>query len=174
MLTLITGGARSGKSRFAQALCNGAETVTYIATARADDNEMRRRITRHQELRPPSWLTIEEPLAVADAVGRSTPTSTLILIDCITIWLSNLLFEWRSETESQVEENAREQVSRLVEASRTAQLIAVTNEVGSGIVPDSAVARQFRDLQGFVNQQLAQSADSVYLVVSGIPVRIKE
>ena len=110
---------------------------------------------------------------LAEAVKRSISDSNIVLVDCVTVWLSNLLFEWRSDDEMQLERKAREQAGGLIEASRSGHVISVTNEVGSGIVPESLVARQFRDLQGFVNQQLAQAADAVHLVVSGIPLQIK-
>lgn len=174
MLTLITGGARSGKSTFAQTLCENAGRVVYIATARPDDPEMHTRVARHRRSRPASWTTIEEPVSVAEAVSRCAGGADFVLIDCITLWVSNLLFDWRDSDENELESKVRQQVSSLVRASQgSVNVIAVTNEVGSGIVPESAVARHFRDLQGFVNQQLAQSADRVYLVVSGIPMSLK-
>ena len=171
MLTLITGGARSGKSSFAQTLCDGAESVTYIATARPEDDEMTERIARHRESRPASWMTVEAPIELPEAIENSR--SRVVLVDCVTVWLSNLLFEWRGHTGLEVEQRSREAVSRLATASQGRHLLAVSNEVGFGIVPDTPVGRQFRDLQGFVNQQLAHSATTVYLVVSGIPLRIK-
>lgn len=171
MLTLITGGARSGKSSFAQTLCEGAETVTYIATARPEDEEMRRRIARHRQARPESWITVEAPLELPDAVNRTR--SRVVLIDCVTVWLSNLLFEWRDQGQDEIERRSREAVSLLIASAQGRHVLAVSNEVGFGIVPDSPVGRQFRDLQGFVNQQLAAAANTVYLVVSGIPLRIK-
>jgi adenosylcobinamide kinase/adenosylcobinamide-phosphate guanylyltransferase len=173
MLTLITGGARSGKSSFGQSLCHEAARVVYIATALPADDEMRARIKKHQECRRPGWLTVEEPIAAVEAAARHVPQTDIVFIDCLTVWLSNLLFEWRHHELTTIEARAREQAAQLICASKHGNIIAVTNEVGSGIVPESAVARQFRDIQGLVNQQIAHAADAVYLVVSGIPMQIK-
>jgi adenosylcobinamide kinase/adenosylcobinamide-phosphate guanylyltransferase len=173
MLTLITGGARSGKSTFAQSLCEGGATVVYVATALAIDDEMRERIAKHRTSRPVSWHTVEEPLAVPGVVRSHASKSDFVLIDCLTLWLSNLLFEWRKNDATTVERKACEQARELAEASNQGTVIAVTNEVGSGIVPESSLARQFRDLQGLVNQQIARAAETVYLLTSGLPIRIK-
>jgi adenosylcobinamide kinase/adenosylcobinamide-phosphate guanylyltransferase len=173
MLTLITGGSRSGKSTFAQSLCEGGASVVYIATASASDDEMRERIARHRSSRPICWRTIEEPLAVPDVVRAHASGSDFILIDCLTLWLSNLLFEWRDSDPAAVERRVCEQARELAEASTLGRVIAVTNEVGSGIVPESSVARQFRDIQGIVNQQIARAAGAVYVLTCGIPIQIK-
>jgi adenosylcobinamide kinase/adenosylcobinamide-phosphate guanylyltransferase len=173
MLTLITGGARSGKSRFAQSLCREATRVVYIATALPCDEEMRDRIARHRASRPAEWATVEEPIAVAEVATRHVDQTSILLIDCITVWLSNLLYEWRDRDFSSVEQRVSDQTAQLIDISQHGNIIAVTNEVGSGIVPESAVARNFRDIQGLVNQQIAQAADVVYFLVSGIPARIK-
>jgi adenosylcobinamide kinase/adenosylcobinamide-phosphate guanylyltransferase len=173
MLTLITGGARSGKSTFAQSLCKGGASVVYIATALASDDEMCERIARHRSSRPSCWRTVEEPLAVPDVVRAHASGSDFILIDCLTLWLSNLLFEWRDSDPATVERRACEEARELTEASTQGRVIAVTNEVGSGIVPESSVARQFRDIQGLINQQIARAADAVYLLACGIPMQIK-
>jgi adenosylcobinamide kinase / adenosylcobinamide-phosphate guanylyltransferase len=170
MLTLITGGARSGKSSFGQSLCRDARVV-YIATAIATDEEMCARIKKHQESRPASWATVEEPIEVAKAIACHVEEADVILIDCLTLWLSNLLFEWRDQDLTSVERRAR--AAKLINLSKRGNIIAVTNEVGSGIVPESLVARQFRDIQGLVNQQIARAADVVYLMISGIPMCIK-
>jgi adenosylcobinamide kinase / adenosylcobinamide-phosphate guanylyltransferase len=173
MLTLITGGTRSGKSTFAQSLCERGASVVYIATASASDDEMRERIARHRSSRPICWRTVAEPLAVPDVVRTHASGSDFILIDCLTLWLSNLLFEWRDSDAATVERRACEQARELTEASTQGRVIAVTNEVGSGIVPESSVARQFRDIQGLINQQIARAADAVYLLTCGIPIQIK-
>ena len=170
MLTLITGGARSGKSRFAQSLCREAGRVVYVATAVAADEEMCTRIARHRLPRPPSWMTIEEPIDLPEAARRQVEETDALLFDCITLWISNLLYQWRDEIQSKVERNAAHCAARLIEASTRGNIIGETNEVGSGIVPESTVARNFRDLQGLVNQQLASAAETVYVVVSGIPI----
>jgi len=173
MLTLITGGARSGKSSFGQSLCQEGKQVVYIATALPSDQEMRARISKHRSSRPASWLTVEEPIAVAEVAGRHASNTDIVLIDCLTVWFSNLLFEWRNDAPHTIERKAQEQIAELISISKRGNVIAVTNEVGSGIVPESFVARQFRDIHGFINQRVAQAADAVYLLVSGIPLRIK-
>ncbi len=173
MLTLITGGARSGKSSFAQSLCANAAAVTYVATAYPEDDEMRNRIRHHQQSRPKGWTVLEEPLAIADAVRAHASRNEFVLLDCITVWLSNYLFAYQHEDEAETDRKAYSQISDLIGASLPGRVIVVTNELGCGIVPDSALARRFRDLHGFVNQQLARAANYVYLAVSGIPVRIK-
>lgn len=173
MLTLVLGCARSGKSRFAQSLCAGAQRVTYIATARADDDEMRRRIVRHQQSRPADWRTIEEPLAIADAIKSRAQESDFILLDCLTLWLSNLCWEHRDSPEEVLEAAVSKEAARLVTVAPASHLVIVSNEVGGGLVPESAVGRRFRDLQGWLNQDVAGASDAVYYVVAGIPVQVK-
>ena len=173
MLTLILGGARSGKSRFAQSFCSTSSRVTYVATARVEDEEMRARVGRHRRDRPSDWITVEEPLAIGRAVQHSLRGCDFVLLDCLTLWLSNLAWELRERTPEILERDAREELNQLVSASKVAQLLVVTNEVGCGIVPESPVGRHFRDLQGWANQYLASEADVVYQMVAGIPVLIK-
>jgi adenosylcobinamide kinase/adenosylcobinamide-phosphate guanylyltransferase len=186
MLTLILGGARSGKSRFARERAGGSGPVfhsqvsqgrvCYIATARtADDAEMQARIARHQADRPAGWQTVEAPLALAEAVEVASRQSAVVLVDCLTLWLSNLLWENRQAPAADTEAAALAEIDRMAAASRSGgrQVILVSNEVGSATVPDSPVARAFRDLQGIVNQHAARSADEVLLVVAGLPVKLK-
>jgi adenosylcobinamide kinase/adenosylcobinamide-phosphate guanylyltransferase len=173
MLTLITGGARSGKSAFARSLCQAATSVVYLATANPTDAEMRARIDRHRAERPSHWQTEEHSTGVPAAVARAVRQAEFVLLDCVTIWLSNLLFEWRDIDAIAIERQALAQADALVAASADGQVIAVTNEVGSGLVPDTPVGRVFRDVQGIVNQHLARAASAVYLVTSGIPLRLK-
>jgi adenosylcobinamide kinase/adenosylcobinamide-phosphate guanylyltransferase len=173
MLTLVIGGARSGKSRFAQSLCSNVSRVVYLATARPDDAEMAERIRRHRDGRPSPWTTVEEPLAIAAAVDRHAGACDVLLLDCLTLWLSNFCWEHRERDARALEELATAEVARLAPAAAPSHLIVVTNEVGCGLVPADPVGRLFRDLQGFVNQQMACSADWVYHVVAGIPVAIK-
>lgn len=175
MLTVVIGGARSGKSRFAQSLCANSGRVTYLATARAeaDDDEMRARIARHRADRPPGWRTVEEPLAIARAAARSAADSDIVLLDCLTLWVSNLCFDRAGESEEALRAAASGEIAGLRAASKQAGIIAVTNEVGCGLVPETAVGRLFRDLQGWVNQDAARAADVVYHVVAGIPIQIK-
>jgi adenosylcobinamide kinase / adenosylcobinamide-phosphate guanylyltransferase len=173
MLTLVIGGARSGKSRFAQSLAADARRVAYIATARATDAEMVTRIARHRQSRPAGWITVEEPLEIARAVAETAPACDFVLLDCLTVWLSNLCWEMRDCPAPRIEAAAASEIARLAAASVHSNVVLVSNEVGSGIVPDSPVGRLFRDLQGWVNQEAARAADRVYLMVAGIPVTIK-
>jgi adenosylcobinamide kinase/adenosylcobinamide-phosphate guanylyltransferase len=173
MLTLIIGGARSGKSQFAQSLCMEAGRVGYIATALADDNEMRKRIARHRATRPAGWLTVEEPLALFEALGRLAPECDVVLIDCLTVWLSNFCWQNREQPPDALEECALAAVKLVISASTGGNVIAVSNEVGCGIVPETPLGRLFRDLQGVVNQRVTRAAETVYHLVAGIPTRIK-
>jgi adenosylcobinamide kinase/adenosylcobinamide-phosphate guanylyltransferase len=175
MLTLIIGGARSGKSRFAQALCRDARNVLFIATASAEcaDEEMCARISRHRAERPHDWITIEEPLYLERVVREAPPDATL-LIDCITLWVSNLMWEHKALADDERANIILRQVVEFTQAAQERQVIAVSNEVGSGIVPDNSVGRTFRDLQGLVNQSLARVATRVVLVVAGLPLVLKD
>ena len=167
-LTLITGGVRSGKTVFAESLVKGASRVVYLATALSTDEEMAARITEHRARRPASWETVEEPLDLAQAVQRIAPDAALI-VDCLGFWVANILRREAAETE------VYSQVGRFLRAvgGRQEQTAIVTNEVGSGIVPAYPSGRLYRDVLGRVNQQVAEAADTVFLLVCGIPVRIK-
>ncbi len=170
-LIFVTGGARSGKSGFAAWLAEGAGgRPTYLATATPDDSEMSARIERHKSERGDGWDTVEEPLEVAEALAGIKANGALVL-DCITLWLTNLLMEDLEGFEGVAVEKAGELVRALKEFDGTA--IVVSNEVGMGIVPENALARRFRDVAGTVNRMLADAASEVYLVVSGLPVKIK-
>jgi adenosylcobinamide kinase/adenosylcobinamide-phosphate guanylyltransferase len=172
MLTLVLGGARSGKSRFAQSLCVEGKSVAFIATARPDDDEMRARIAMHREQRPSHWKTVEAPLAIAEAaIGCSN--CGYILLDCLTIWLSNFCWERRNDAADVLQVSAAREVERLIATAGTAHLVIVTNEVGYGLVPETPVGRLFRDVHGWLNQDVARAADFVYQVVAGIPIAIK-
>ena len=163
---LVTGGARSGKSRFAEARAMqlGAPLV-YIATAQAFDDEMTKRIAEHQDRRGPEWTTVNETLALADAL-RATDGKGPCLVDCLTLWLSNLMF---------AEASLEEATAALVQAisARRDPVIFVTNEVGGGIVPENALSRRFRDEAGRLNQIIAEAVDEVYVCISGMPLRLK-
>ena len=181
MLTLILGGARSGKSRYAQSLCDRSAQVVYIATARADevdsDHEMRERVARHREDRPANWRTVEEPLDLPRAVSEAQVEATL-LIDCVTLWVSNLMWEYREQTTAAQEKLILAQVDDLILASRrrsesAGEIIVVSNEVGGGLTPEHPVGRAFRDFQGFANQRLARAADKVVFIVAGLPLPLK-
>jgi adenosylcobinamide kinase/adenosylcobinamide-phosphate guanylyltransferase len=175
MFTLIIGGARSGKSRLAQRLAQAAGLVTYIATAEAgDDAEMAARIARHRADRPATWRTIEEPLELASAIEKAARDTDAVLVDCLTIWLSNLFWENRDGPAGQAEEAARAQIPRIAAAGRDCHVIVVSNELGCGTVPEAAVTRAFRDAQGLLNQWVAEAADEVILTVAGLPHYLKK
>lgn len=174
MLTLVIGGARSGKSRFAETLATGSERVVYIATARIEDAEMAARVARHRRGRPTGWLTIEEPLEIARAVERHAALQQMILLDCLTLWLSNFLWQNRQLAEDRLQICALQEVARMAAAAVNSHLVVVTNEVGCGLVSESPVGRLFRDLQGWVNQETARLADWVYHLVAGISIPIKK
>jgi adenosyl cobinamide kinase/adenosyl cobinamide phosphate guanylyltransferase len=166
-LTLVLGGARSGKSRHAESLlCQHAPPLTYIATAEAHDDEMRDRIAAHRTARAGAgWRTLEEPIALPQALEAAGNTPALV--DCLTIWLSNLMLGAHDLAE------ASDALDAALDA-RAAPTVLVGNEVGLGIVPENALARRFRDEAGRLHQRLAARADAgVTLVVAGIPVRIK-
>jgi adenosylcobinamide kinase/adenosylcobinamide-phosphate guanylyltransferase len=175
MLTLILGGAKSGKSRLAQRLAAQAGRVTYVATAtiEPDDAEMSARVARHRADRPAAWRTIEEPLAVADAVDVAAKDSGAVLVDCLTVWLSNLFWQHRAAGPEAAEASARNGVLRIAAAARDTHVILVSNELGGGTVPDAALTRAFRDVQGLLNQWAAEAADEVILTVAGLPLYLK-
>ena len=174
MLTLILGGASSGKSRLAQRLAAPAGRVSYVATAQAGhDPEMAARIERHRADRPSSWRTIEEPLALASAVERAANQTDTILVDCLTLWVSNLFWEYRDGNPRRVEDAARSELQRIAAAARQCHVILVSNELGCGTVPEAAVTRAFRDTQGLLNQWAAEAADQVILAVAGLPLYLK-
>lgn len=172
---LITGGARSGKSRFAEelALRFGAP-LCYLATAMAGDAEMEERIRIHRSRRGDAWQTVEETHAVPQALARLDGSFSAILLDCVTFWLSNLLLS-RDDNDPERESAILADVHRLATTMRgmSTPVILVTNEVGMGIVPEPPLGRLFRDIAGQANQILAARCDETYLCVSGIPVKIK-
>ena len=135
---------------------------------------MAARIRRHREFRPPGWLTVEEPLEIAGAVERHAAACDIILLDCLTVWLSNFCWQYREKDHAALECAALGEVRRMAAAAEAGNVVVVTNEVGCGLVPETAVGRFFRDLQGFVNQEAARTADWVYHVVAGIAVPIKQ
>jgi adenosylcobinamide kinase / adenosylcobinamide-phosphate guanylyltransferase len=165
-IILITGGARSGKSTRAEARAQDfAGKPVYIATAEGFDHEMRERIAKHRERRGDEWIEHETPLELVAALN-ATDGGGARLIDCLTIWLANLMHDGRDWAKGGAE---------LVEALKAqhSPVVLVTNEVGSGIVPDNALAREFRDAAGLLNQMIARAADEVELVVAGLPMRVK-
>ncbi|MHB0977184.1 MAG: bifunctional adenosylcobinamide kinase/adenosylcobinamide-phosphate guanylyltransferase [Candidatus Aquicultorales bacterium] len=169
-ITLLTGGVRSGKSSLAERLASERELATYIATAEAGDGEMAERIDRHRGGRPNHWRTIESPFDLPGAVRSAVfKEDEAVIIDCLTLYVSNLLGRGR-EAAGIVRE-----ADELVDACRKGggRFIVVTNEVGGGIVPDDELARVYEDILGRVNQAVAAAADEVYLLVAGIPVKVK-
>ncbi len=169
-VVLILGGVRSGKSRYAQQLASCGKQVAFIATAEGRDEEMTRRIVRHRADRPPHWVTVETPTAVADAILNCDGKFDTILVDCLTLWASNLM-----EHECQDNQRVLSHADRLVDALRQvrAKVILVSNEVGGGIVPQNEMARLYRDILGAMNQRVAAVADEVVLMVAGCPLMIK-
>ncbi|WP_262299228.1 bifunctional adenosylcobinamide kinase/adenosylcobinamide-phosphate guanylyltransferase [Microvirga sesbaniae] len=164
---LVLGGARSGKSRTALRLAESTSPErTYIATAQAFDDEMRERIDRHRAERDGSWQTVDAPLDLVEAVQAQVAPRHAVLVDCLTLWLSNLMLEGR---------DPGREAGRLVQAVQDARgpLILVTNEVGQGIVPPTPLGRAFRDEQGRLNQRVAEACDAVVLVAAGCPILVK-
>ena len=186
-LVLIIGGARSGKSTFAERLATSSEKrVAFIATATASDEDMQDRIARHQASRPTTWITIEEPLDLVHAVQEASKDADVILLDCMTLWLSNWLGQQEGMDEedddvmlrNRYTESALSAIEDLTATIKTLEgektLLIVTNEVGLGIVPMHPLSRTYRDALGWVNQRLAHDAERVYLMVAGIAVDIKQ
>lgn len=163
-VTLVLGGARSGKSRLAESLAHGAQH--YIATAQAKDDEMGARIVNHRARRGQGWTTHEESYDLATIVRSLDAAGNFILVDCLTIWLSNLMLaerDWRA---------AAGELCALLESHR-ADIVLVSNEVGMGIVPMTPLGREFRDAQGQLNQQVATAAENVVFVAAGLPLVLK-
>ena len=167
-VTLVLGGARSGKSRYAERLVEGAAACgTYCATAEAGDAEMAERIAAHRARRGSFWHTVETPLALAQAIAKEAMRERPLLIDCLTLWLSNLLLAGkRPDAEAAALCNALREAAGAV--------VLVSNEVGMGLVPETALGRRFRDAAGRLNQDVAALADHVVFVVAGQPLVLKE
>ncbi len=168
---LILGGARSGKSRYALHLGQqeDGEKKVYLATAEAKDAEMAARIEDHRHERGNDWQTIEEPLRLSETLQSLEGQADVVLIDCLTLWLNNLMMKTNSEGE--ITQAFDGLIETIAKAKMT--IIAVSNEVGQGIVPADALTRRFRDLAGRLNQQWAAAAQTVYWMLAGIPQRIK-
>jgi adenosylcobinamide kinase/adenosylcobinamide-phosphate guanylyltransferase len=182
-LILVTGGARSGKSEFAEQFAEhlvgenaAVASLAYIATAQIFDDEMQQRVRLHQARRSPIWFTEEAPFDAHLALRQVAQHCDVILFDCLTLYLSNLLLSPDAPADDEQHLTlVLAQIDQLISACRESNktVILVTNEVGMGIVPENALARKYRDWSGWVNQKVAQAADQVYLVVSGIPIEIK-
>lgn len=174
MHSLITGGARSGKSRFALALATRHSRPAFIATAEPFDDEMRLRIERHQQERDERWFVIEEPVDLAGALRRLPGGIEIAVVDCLTVWLGNLMHRRGDSVRSGDLEVYGEVAAFLAELDRTARpLVLVSNEVGLGIVPVSPLARAFVDLAGRLNQEVAARAQQVIFMASGLPLVLK-
>lgn len=170
-LVFVTGGARSGKSTFAIKMADkSSKNVVFIATGVARDSEMHERISNHKEARPKSWHTIEEPYDLAKTIPQIPKKTDMIVIDCLTLLVSNLLLSGKSS--EFIESEFYKFILNL--KNLKFNVIIVSNEVGLGIVPDNELARKFRDISGKINQIAAKNCDTVYFMVSGIPWRIKE
>jgi adenosylcobinamide kinase/adenosylcobinamide-phosphate guanylyltransferase len=165
-VTLLLGGARSGKSHYAQQLAEQAERVVFVATAQAGDEEMRSKIDLHRSSRPRHWQTVEEPLALAETIQQHGLACDLLIIDCLTFFATNLLH---------VPSGQQDAVDALCLAleSPPCPIVLVSNEVGSGVVPEYELGRRFRDLLGEMNQRVARVAANVYLMVAGLPLVLK-
>lgn len=166
-VVLFLGGARSGKSRLAQERAEATqEELVYLATAQPHDNEMTERIARHRFERGPRWRTIEAPIGLPEAIGHHDEARRVLLVDCLTLWISNLMM---------ANLDVAVAVSRLLETLNAAQatVLLVANEVGMGIVPENALARRFRDETGRLHQQIAALADEVWFVAAGLSIAMK-
>lgn len=166
-ITLVLGGARSGKSLFAENLVlKNKLRPLYLATARGSDDEMVQRIEDHQARRGEEWHTIEEPLALVDALELASYEKRIVLVDCLTLWINNLMM-----AEADVTREADLLVKYL--ANAPFPIVFVSNEVGQGIIPDNKMAREFVDLSGLVHQRVAEACNHVYFVTAGIPQKLK-
>jgi adenosylcobinamide kinase / adenosylcobinamide-phosphate guanylyltransferase len=165
--TLVLGGARSGKSVFAEQLVgvSGLARI-YLATATAEDDEMRSRIRHHRDRRGDGWVTVEEPMALVDALTREATRGRAVLVDCLTLWLSNLMFR---ERDPEIEGR---RLTRFLEVAKY-PIVLVSNEVGLGLVPETPLGRSFRDAQGRLNQIVAAAVPNVVFIAAGLPLWLK-
>lgn len=176
-LILVTGGVRSGKSSFAESLAGKlGKKIAFIATAQALDREMEERIAQHRSARPLYWKTIEEPYQVQKIIRENSKRMDVILLDCLTLLVSNLMQDYREENFNQdLADKIMKAVDEIIRESLKCQgtVIVVSNEVGLGLVPVNPMGRFFRDILGKANQRVAAKSDLVYLLVAGIPMQIK-
>ena len=170
-IVFVIGGCRSGKSSYAMQTAEKvpAEQKIFIATCVPQDDEMKRRVARHQKERSQNWVTVEAPLDLPEAILQNSRRGDVILIDCLTLWVSNLLMKTNDQ------KKLTEIISRLIDAleKTTCPIVLVSNEVGTGIVPENRLARQYRDIIGLANQTVAKTAGKVIWMVAGIPVIVK-
>lgn len=180
-ITFVLGGARSGKSAFAEGLAKKYNDVVYIATAEAKDDEMRERVQTHRARRPLNWKTIESSYCVDRVVSDLNGKAELVLIDCITLYITNMFLNSAGCSDMKTVDLKQRQKYIMAEINKLSQVcresrsdvIVISNEVGLGIVPDNALSREFRDIAGYANQMLAGEADEVYFMVAGIAQRLK-
>ncbi|HVJ07838.1 MAG TPA: bifunctional adenosylcobinamide kinase/adenosylcobinamide-phosphate guanylyltransferase [Acidisarcina sp.] len=169
-VTLVLGGVRSGKSSFALQIALSAASVTFVATARVSDDEMRRKIERHRGERPSHWRTLEVPVNLAGAIAAEEDATELLVIDCLTLFVANLMEAYGDDIDAI---SAAMDVLCSALRKTKCRIVLVSNEVGSGIVPAYAAGRQFRDLLGELNQRVAAVADAVVLMIAGLPLPVK-
>jgi adenosylcobinamide kinase / adenosylcobinamide-phosphate guanylyltransferase len=169
-VTLVLGGVRSGKSLYAQQLAGQSSRVVFVATAKATDDEMAGKIARHREERPAEWLTVEEPLELAMVLAERDIDCELIVVDCLTLFTAHLL-EAEGENDCAITHRV-EALCAALQAVRCT-VVLVSNEVGSGVVPEYVAGRRYRDLLGEINQKVARIADDVVLMVAGLPLALK-
>lgn len=172
-LIFILGGARSGKSSFAERIAGQSDSVLFVATAQAWDDDMKQRIAAHQSHRPDTWDTLEEPTAIVSAMRPAIADHQTVLLDCLTLWVSNMLLENEDspDIEKQILASTKDLLALYEEG--TATWIIVSNEVGLGIVPPSSLGRVYRDILGKVNQLVASRAHKVYLMSAGLALELK-
>ena len=176
-VTLVTGGARSGKSRYAQDMAIEARVpVLFVATAEAGDEDMRKRIEAHKKSRPADWTTLEATSHIGSQIADNIGKAKLVIVDCITLLINNIFMQYDETTDTNTaEKGVMTEIEELIDCmDRTeADFIIVTNETGLGIVPADRVSRLYRDILGRANQRLAQHADEVYMLIAGIPLAVK-
>ena len=177
-ITFVIGGARSGKSSFVlNEVSDMKGSKAYIATAEALDDEMKYRIQQHKDDRGQGWSNYEEPVNVAELISKIKDKYEIIVLDCLTLWLSNVMIRTKNtEQRTQTTEKSIQELIKVLNKFKKSSVCAmyiVSNEVGMGIVPENPLAREFRDLTGFLNQKVAEVADEVYMVTAGIPIKIK-
>lgn len=176
-IILVTGGARSGKSKFAESLAlKMGGKAAYIATAQIFDDEMAHRVKLHKERRGKNWITFESPFNADKSISLAAKSFDVILFDCVTIYLSNFLCAANLDDIEKIYRDSKNLINELIEATKksSATVIFVSNEVGAGIVPENKLARIFRDIAGLANQQIATNAEKVYLTVAGLAVDVKK
>ncbi len=182
MVTLIIGGTRSGKSSFAEKYClKKSKKPAYIATAEIYDTEMKSRVEKHQERRKKDWINYEEPYKVAKLLDEITPLHDVILMDCLTIYITNLMlkdFDFSGKEQEKFMDKREKEIEKEILAilkiiPEDKELVIVSNEVGMGIVPENFISRVFRDISGRMNQLIGEKCDQVIITISGIPIKIK-